>query len=94
MPKRMVWSLADAREALERLIGVSMDWSPLDHYLAAYMTDPSLRATVRASSFAATLELVREGRLEVHQHAAFAPLFVRARRGAGEGDVAAEPKNG
>ena len=41
-----------------------------------------------ASSFAATLELVREGQLEVHQHAAFAPLFVRARRGA---ETAASP---
>ena len=38
-----------------------------------------MQATVRASSFAATLELVREGRLEVHQHAAFAPLYVRKR---------------
>jgi len=79
MPKRTVWSLAEAREALERLIGVSLDWSPLDHYLAAYLVEPSLKATVLASSFAATLELVREGRLEVNQHAAFAPLYVRAR---------------
>jgi segregation and condensation protein A len=94
MPKRTVWSLAEARTALERLIGVSMDWSPLDDYLLAYMTDPSLRATVRASSFAAILELVREGRLEVNQHAAFAPLYVRAGRNAGEGGVAAETENG
>ena len=28
MPKRTVWSLAEAREALERLIGISMEWSP------------------------------------------------------------------
>jgi segregation and condensation protein A len=95
MPKRTVWSLAEAREALERLIGVSMEWSPLDQYLVAYLVEPSLRATVLASSFAATLELVREGYLEVNQHAAFAPLYVRKRQGAGESEAAAvESRNG
>jgi segregation and condensation protein A len=88
MPKRDVWSLADAREAIERLIGRSFDWSPLDQYLIEYLVEPSQRSTVLASSFAATLELVREGRLEMHQHAAFAPLYVRARADAGGGGVA------
>ena len=37
------------------------DWSCLDEYLLAYVADPSQRATVFASSFAAALELVREG---------------------------------
>jgi len=94
MPKRTVWSLAEAREAIERLVGVSMEWSPLDKYLIEYLTEPSMRPTVLASSFAATLELVREGRLELHQHAAFAPLFVRARPPSAEGGVAAESGNG
>jgi segregation and condensation protein A len=94
VPKRTVWSLAEAREALERLIGVSMEWSPLDQYLAAYLTDPSLRATVLASSFAATLELVREGRVEVNQHKAFSALYVRKRPGNGESGIAAQSGNG
>ena len=71
MPKRTVWSLAEAREALERLIGQSLDWCPLDQYLIAYLVEPSMRATVLASSFAAALELVREGQLEAHQQGAF-----------------------
>ena len=37
--KRSVWSLAEAREALERLIGTSSDWSRLDEYLIAYVVD-------------------------------------------------------
>ena len=93
VPKRTVWSLAEAREAIERLIGRSFDWSPLDRYLIEYLVEPSLRPTVLASSFAATLELVREGRLEMHQHAAFAPLFVRARPNEGQ-DGAATPDMG
>jgi segregation and condensation protein A len=82
VPKRTVWSLAEAREALERLIGQSMDWSPLDQYLVAYFTDPATTATVLASSFAAALEMIREGRLEAHQQGAFSPLYLRKKRNA------------
>ena len=79
LAKRTVWSLAEAREALERLIGQSTDWARLDEYLIAYVVEPSLAPTVLASSFASALELVREGVMEVHQQAAFAPLYVRKR---------------
>ena len=80
--KRTVWSLAEAREALERLIGQSMDWSPLDQYLVAYLTDPAMTATVLASSFAAALEMIREGSLEAHQQGAFSPLYLRKKQNA------------
>ena len=83
--KRTVWSLAEAREALERLIGQTMDWSPLDQYLVAYMTDPSTVTTVLASSFAAALEMIREGRLEAHQQGAFSPLYLRRKQNAAGG---------
>ncbi len=88
--KRTVWSLAEARDALERLIGQSSDWSRLDEYLIAYVVDPALAATVFASSFATALELVREGRAELHQREAFAPIYMRKRlavRDAGVRDV-------
>ena len=42
-----------------------------------------MRATVFASSLAATLELVREGVVEVHQQAAFAPIYLRKRDATG-----------
>jgi segregation and condensation protein A len=92
--KRTVWSLAEAREALERLIGQSSDWARLDEFLISFVVEPSLAPTVFASSFASTLELVREGTMEVHQQAAFAPLYVRRRQqaqngGADPGGVAA-----
>src|SRR5437764_3039446 len=77
LAQRTVWSLAEAREALERLIGQCTDWTRLDEYLISYVVDPSSARTVFASSFASTLELVREGFMEVQQHAAFAPLYVR-----------------
>jgi segregation and condensation protein A len=76
---RKVWSLAEARAALERLIGRTEDWHELDSYLLTYAVEPAMRPTVLASSLAATLELVREGAMEVHQHSAFAPIYVRKR---------------
>jgi segregation and condensation protein A len=80
--KRAVWSLAEARDVLERLIGQSSDWSRLDEYLVAYVVDPALAPTVFASSFASALELVREGHAEIHQHEAFAPIYMRKRAAA------------
>ena len=41
------------------------------------MGDPKERATAIASSFAASLEMVREGQLEVRQDGAFAPIYLR-----------------
>ena len=83
--KRTVWSLAEAREALERLIGQAQDWSRLDEYLIAYVAKPEHAATVFASSLASTLELVREGHMEVHQQGPFAPIYVRKRAAAANG---------
>src|SRR5271163_4758191 len=94
LPKRTVWSLAEAREAIERLIGLATDWCALDDYLIAYMVEPSHVATVRASSFAATLELVREGRVEMNQQKAFAPLYVRKRHDNSVSNGVVEAGNG
>ena len=75
--RRRVWSLSDARVILFRLIGELADWTALDHYLLRYLSDPEERTTAIASSFAASLEMVREGRLEIRQDGAFQPIFMR-----------------
>jgi segregation and condensation protein A len=85
LAQRTVWSLAEARDVLERLIGRSADWSRLDEYLLTFVVEASLVPTVFASSFASTLELVREGLMEVHQQAAFTPLYVRKRQSTANG---------
>jgi len=77
--KRGVWSLKQARELLTRLIGEVQDWTALDHFLIRWMTTPEQRVTAIASSFAASLEMVREGLLEVRQDSAFAPIYMRGR---------------
>ncbi len=84
--KRSVWSLADAREILQLLVGdFDDDWTALDHFMLRYLSDPAERTTAIASAFAATLELVREGRLELRQDGVFQPIYLRRGQKAAEG---------
>lgn len=77
--RRGVWSLKQARDVLTRLIGAVSDWTALDSFLVDYLAQPEDRRTAIASSFAATLELVREGTLELRQQEVFAPIYLRGR---------------
>lgn len=88
--KRGVWSLKEAREILTRLIGDIRDWTALDTFLVRWTTTLEERATAIASSFAASLEMVREGAIEVRQDEAFAPLFMRSRQKAAAHAAAGE----
>ncbi len=74
--------LKEAREELERLLGITCDWAPLDQLLAEFLVEPELRKTALASSFTATLEMTREGALEISQSKLFAPLLIRRRNRA------------
>ena len=78
--QRTVWSLQEARDILQRLIGDSFEWVPMDAYLADYLATPAERATIRASSFASSLELVRTGQIDIRQTETFGPLFMRRRK--------------
>ena len=75
--KRGVWSLKQARDILTRLVGELNDWTALDRFLITYLARPEERATAIASTFAASLELVREGALEIRQQEPFAPIYMR-----------------
>jgi segregation and condensation protein A len=79
MPPRTVWSVKEARTELERLLGMSLDWAPLDQLLAEFLVEPELRRTALASSFNASLEMTREGSLELRQMKPFSPLLMRRR---------------
>lgn len=76
---RPVWSIQDARERLERILGVSVDWAPINELVAQFIVSPELGRTVLASSLSASLEMTREGKAELRQEEAFAPLLIRHR---------------
>jgi segregation and condensation protein A len=77
--KLPVWSIQEARQALTRLVGAMDEWGALDSWLVKYLAEPHMRRTVTASSFTASLELAREGVLEIRQETAFKPIYMRRR---------------
>lgn len=89
MPRRDVWSLADARALVERALGDLAQWTPFDVVLTAQAAlkagfSSDSRAGMKAAAFAASLELVREGHAELRQDNAFSPLYLRSGPGEGE----------
>jgi len=77
---RKVWSIKDARQRLERLVGATAgDWTQLDLFLEQFMPHNEEERTALASSFGATLEMAREGLVELRQDEPFAPIYMRKR---------------
>jgi segregation and condensation protein A len=77
--RQPTWSIKEAREALERLVGTMDEWGTFDRWLEVYLATPATRRSVRASSFTASLELARDGRIEMRQDEAFTPIYMRRR---------------
>ncbi|MBU2581038.1 MAG: segregation/condensation protein A [Alphaproteobacteria bacterium] len=88
---RKVWSIKQARGHLQKLIGRALpgSWSDFDRFLIEYLPasdDRDEAKTVRASSFGATLEMAREGLVELRQDGPFQPIYMRRREGGVWGD--------
>jgi segregation and condensation protein A len=80
VPRRTVWSIKEARARLEALLGERTDeWVHLDSFLKQYGAVPDIARTARASSFGATLEMARDGLIELSQAEPFAPIYLRKR---------------
>ena len=75
--RQPTWSIKEAREALERLVGTMDEWGTFDMWLERYLATKENRRSVRASSFTASLELARDGRIEMRQDLAFQPIYMR-----------------
>ena len=74
--RRAVMTLDEALVRLERLIGVQLEWASLQSFLPPTL-DEGYRRSALASSFVASLELARMGKVALAQEEAFAPLMVR-----------------
>ncbi len=80
---RPVWSIKDARLRLERLLGEApsaSEWMAFEHCLQELSGAHENGRTVLASSFGATLEMAREGRIELRQEGPFEPIYMRPRK--------------
>ena len=75
--QRMVMTLEDALARVSMMLGEAIDWMDIRHFLPPG-APPELRKSALASSFLATLELARQGKLELQQEDSFAPLRIKA----------------
>lgn len=75
-----VYPLETALERLRGIIGHTPDWADLAGFLPpGWRKAGSRRRSALASTFAATLELAKQGQLELRQTDTFSPIQVRAR---------------
>ena len=74
-----VFRIEEARARLEAILGTIKDWNRLDRLLPPELRMGPLERSAYASSFMASLEMVREGHLEMRQLVPFGPVYVRAR---------------
>jgi segregation and condensation protein A len=82
---RRVWSIKEARQRLQKLVGATAgDWSQLDLFLDQYLPRNEEERSALASSFGATLEMAREGLIELRQDEPFAPIYMRKREAGAE----------
>ena len=78
MDRKNVFTMEQALERLRGLMGYAGDWADLSSFLPeGWESDPTRRRSATAATFAATLELVKEGHLELQQSETFAPIRLR-----------------
>ncbi|MFU1476927.1 segregation and condensation protein A [Roseovarius sp. C7] len=81
LDRESIFSLEEALERMRSLIGFAGDWMDISSYMPeGFGTDPAKRRSATASTFAAALELAKEGKLEIKQADVFAPIQVRRRK--------------
>ncbi|HEY0622036.1 ScpA family protein [Sphingomonas sp.] len=74
---RPVMTLEDAIARVSSLVGERIDWSTIESFLPDE-AEGLYRKSALASSFVAALELAKQGRVELRQKSAFAPLYLKA----------------
>lgn len=78
LTRRPVYTMEQALERMRGMLGTAIDWVRLSAWLPEDWRDaPERRRSATAASFAATLELVKAGRLQVRQDGAFQPIWLR-----------------
>jgi segregation and condensation protein A len=78
-PKPMVYfSVQNALERLQRLVGSKPDWSSLEGFLPQGLDDGLPHRAALSATLIAGLEMTKGGHLELRQERVFGPILVRA----------------
>lgn len=80
MDRDSVFTLENALERMRGLIGFAGAWTDISSYIPeGWDKNPARIRSATASTFAASLELAKEGRVELRQSETFAPIELRRR---------------
>jgi segregation and condensation protein A len=76
--RESVFTMEQALERMRGLIGYAGQWTEIEAYLPEGWGDDAVRwRSATAATFAASLELVKEGKVELRQSDMFAPIELR-----------------
>ena len=82
MDRDAVFTMEQALERMRGLIGFAGTWTDISTYMPeGWNADPVRWRSATASTFAASLELAKEGKVEIRQSDTFAPIELRRRDG-------------
>ena len=80
MDRDAVFTMEQALDRMRGMIGFAGTWTDILSYLPdGWDSDPVKRRSATASTFAASLELAKEGKVEIRQSETFAPIELRRR---------------
>ncbi|CRL13863.1 segregation and condensation protein A [Phaeobacter italicus] len=80
LDREAIFTMEQALDRMRHLIGYTGSWTDMLTYLPeGWHSDPMKRRSATASTFAASLQLVKEGHLELRQSETYAPIQLRIR---------------
>lgn len=74
-----LYSVEEALLRLNRLLGETPGWRTLSAFLPAELLDGLVLRSALAATLAASLEMCREGKLQIRQDGAFGPIYLRGK---------------
>jgi segregation and condensation protein A len=80
------FSPEEATERLSRMLGIAIDWASIAAFLPPGLSDPMKVRSALAATFVASLQLTKDGLVQLRQTESFGPIFLRKRVEARAGD--------
>ncbi|MCW5747355.1 MAG: segregation/condensation protein A [Alphaproteobacteria bacterium] len=74
------FSPEEAVERLSRMLGIAVEWASIAVFLPPGLTDPMKVRSAVAATFVASLQLAKEGVVQLRQTESFGPIFLRKHR--------------
>jgi len=76
-----LYTVEQALQRLQRLLGRTPDWQSMIHFLPPNIRDGVVARSALASTFVASLELARSGKIQLRQNTPFGPIYLKPAEG-------------